>query len=220
MSLKSCYVRNTEFDPTQPFGYIQWGAWVISCRSTHTCFKLLFSSLYGESIIFFFYSRTYNGFQRDAFSLRSWLVSSLPSSVYALSDYNFDDLVLRSSTPWVIDYYAPWCGPCQVFAVEFELAAKQLDDGRRLKFAKVNCDSFPLTCRKAGIQAYPSVRYYPGKTGWALQNAIGIPFVNDRKKKEELVEWLEELLSQSSSASGKVFPASGNKPSPNSRDEL
>lgn len=102
-----------------------------------------------------------------------------------------------------------------MFAVEFELAAKQLEDGRRLKFAKVNCDSFPLTCRKAGIQAYPSVRYFPGKTGWELQNPVGIPFVNDRKKKEELVEWLEELLTQTPSAS-----ASGSKASPHNRDEL
>lgn len=146
---------------------------------------------------------TYNGFQRDAYALRSWLVSSLPSSVYALGDYNFADVVLRSNTPWVVDYYAPWCGPCQVFAVEFELAAKQLDDGRRLKFAKVNCESFPHVCRNAGIQSYPTVRYYPGKTGWSPQNPFGVPFVNDRRKVEDVVEWLEELLvSQSPSASG------------------
>lgn len=148
-------------------------------------------------------SSTYNGFQRDAYALRSWLVSSLPSSVYALGDYNFADVVLRSNTPWVVDYYAPWCGPCQVFAVEFELAAKQLDDGRRLKFAKVNCESFPHVCRNAGIQSYPTVRYYPGKTGWSPQNPFGVPFVNDRRKVEDVVEWLEELLvSQSPSASG------------------
>lgn len=156
---------------------------------------------------------TYNGFQRDAYSLRSWLVNSLPSSVYALGDYNFADLVLRSNTPWVVDYYAPWCGPCQVFAVEFELAAKQLDDGRHLKFAKVNCESFPNICRNAGIQSYPSVRYYPGKTGWSHQSPFGIPFVNDRRKVEEVVEWLEQLLISH-------FPSAYSNKAASSRDEL
>lgn len=116
----------------------------------------------------------------------------------------------------MVDYYAPWCGPCQVFAVEFELAAKQLDDGRRLKFAKVNCESFPMTCHRAGIQAYPTVRFYPGKTGWSLQNPVGIPFVSERRKVDEVVEWLEELLMSSHSQS-----ASNNNKAPSfSRDEL
>lgn len=58
-------------------------------------------------------------------------------------------------------------------------------------------------CRNAGIQSYPTVRYYPGKTGWSPQNPFGVPFVNDRRKVEDVVEWLEELLvSQSPSASG------------------
>ena len=160
-----------------------------------------------------FVSSTYNGFQRDAFSLRSWLVGSLPSSVYALGDYNFVDLVLKSPTPWVVDFYAPWCGPCQAFAVEFELAAKQLDNGHRLKFAKVNCEHFPQLCQSAGVQAYPTVRYYSGKTGWSLQNPFGIPFVNDRRKVEDVVEWLEELLVSHSRS------ASANKAA-SSRDEL
>jgi DnaJ family protein C protein 10 len=100
-----------------------------------------------------------------------------------------------------------------VFAVEFELAAKQLDDGRHLKFAKVNCESFPNICRNAGIQSYPSVRYYPGKTGWSHQSPFGIPFVNDRRKVEEVVEWLEQLSISHS-------PSAYSNKAASSRDEL
>ena len=116
----------------------------------------------------------------------------LPSAVYSLTDHNFADVVLSSSTPWIVDYYAPWCGPCQRFAIEYEIAARQFS--RRVKFAKVNCENFPFTCQKASVQAYPSIRFYPGKTGLSQQDSFGTPYVNT-KKAEDLVEWLESLLS-------------------------
>lgn len=149
------------------------------------------------SIVNLSHLRIYNGYQRDAYSLRNWAVGMLPSVVYSLTDHNFADVVLRSSTPWVVDYYAPWCGPCQRFAIEYEIAARQF--GRRVKFAKVNCESFPFTCQKASVQAYPSIRFYLGKTGFAQQDSIGTPYVNT-KKAEDLVEWLESLLSNQKSS--------------------
>lgn len=137
--------------------------------------------------------RTYNDYQRDAYSLRSWVVGMLPSSVYSLTDTNFADVVLSSSTPWIVDFYAPWCGPCQQFAIEFEIAAKYFSSTKLVKFAKINCENFYLTCQKASVQAYPSIRYYPGQTGFSQQQSLGTPFRSD-KKAEDLIEWLETLL--------------------------
>ena len=97
----------------------------------------------------------------------------------------------------MVDFYAPWCGPCQTFAVEFELAAKQLDGhAKRIKFSKVNCEQFPRTCQIAAIQAYPSVRFYPGRTGWSAQSPLGVALMSDRRKVEDVIEWLEDLLAQ------------------------
>ena len=143
-------------------------------------------------------SRPYNGFQRDAESLRTWLVNALPSNVYTLNDHNFVEVVLKGTTPWVVDFYAPWCGPCQTFAVDFELAAKMLDGS--VRFAKVNCDVYYYTCQSAGIRAYPSVRLYPGRTGWNLQETSGIPFAGERRNAEDVAAWIEEILSQTASS--------------------
>lgn len=112
-------------------------------------------------------------------------------------------MVLSSSTPWVVDYYAPWCGPCQRFAAEFEVAARQFESGRQVKFAKVNCENFYLTCQRASVQAYPTIRFYPGKAGSSQQNPTGIPYSNS-KKAEDLVEWLKDLINNQHSTKSNV----------------
>lgn len=69
-----------------------------------------------------------------------------------------------------------------------------------------------MTCQMAAIQAYPTVRFYPGRVGWSAQHPSGIPLVNDRRKVEDVVEWLEELLGQQ--------PAASDVNSRSGRDEL
>merc|ERR1712071_290809 len=101
---------------------------------------------------------TYRGHQRDSTSLRNWVTNSLSST-----DDDFFDVVLQSDVPWVVDFYAPWCGPCQTFAFEFEMASKIMEG--RVKFATVNCDRFYQSCQTASVHAYPSVRFYAGRTG-------------------------------------------------------
>jgi len=73
--------------------------------------------------MFVWYS-VYSNWFRDAQSLRAWLFDYLPSSVVNLNPSMFRTDVLASSDPWIIDFYAPWCGHCQVFAPEFEQVAK------------------------------------------------------------------------------------------------
>jgi len=66
----------------------------------------------------------YSNWFRDAQSLRAWLFDFLPSHVVSLNPAKFRSDVLASSEPWIIDFYAPWCGHCQVFAPEFEQVAQ------------------------------------------------------------------------------------------------
>ena len=46
----------------------------------------------------------------------------------------------------------------------------------------------------ASVRAYPSVRFYAGRTGWAAQPAAGLPFVGERRHVEDIVAWLQQYL--------------------------
>ena len=62
---------------------------------------------------------TYNDYSRDAESFKRWLYTHLPSKVEKLTDKTYEE-VLRSKEPWLVDFYAPWCGHCHQFAPDFE----------------------------------------------------------------------------------------------------
>ncbi|AWP13690.1 putative dnaJ -like subfamily C member 10 [Scophthalmus maximus] len=102
---------------------------------------------------------SYNGWNRDAHSLRSWALSSLPRASVDLTPETFKSQVLSGRDHWVLDFYAPWCGPCQHFAPEFEILARILKG--EVRSGKVDCQTHHQTCQSAGITAYPTVRFYP-----------------------------------------------------------
>ncbi|KAH9495740.1 DnaJ sub C member 10 [Bulinus truncatus] len=114
---------------------------------------------------------TYNGWQRDVTSLEAWVYNYLPSKVVALTTSTFTQTVLDSKVPWIIDYYTPWCGHCQVFKPHFESVAEKLDGVAHA--GKVDCESESSICSQAGITAYPSVRFYVGAKSNKRQSAHG-----------------------------------------------
>lgn len=60
---------------------------------------------------------------RDVNSLYQWASNFLPSKTIRLNNNNFESMVLKSNEPWLVDFYAPWCGHCQVFAPTFDSIA-------------------------------------------------------------------------------------------------
>ena len=74
-----------------------------------------------------FKRRSHRGW-RDVDSLYSWAFQHLPSLVTQLNYQTFLDNVLDGEDPWIIDFYAPWCGHCIQFAPDFEKAAKVSKD--------------------------------------------------------------------------------------------
>ncbi len=73
----------------------------------------------------------------------------------ALSDANFDQVVAASELPVVVDFWAPWCGPCRQMAPQFEQAARTLK-GKAL-FVKLNSDDNPATSARFGVRSIPTL---------------------------------------------------------------
>ena len=72
-----------------------------------------------------------------------------------LTDANFDAVTTRTELPVLVDFWAPWCGPCVGMAPQFERAAQQLKG--RVVFAKVNSDENPRTAGRFGIRSIPTL---------------------------------------------------------------
>ncbi|CAL9689741.1 unnamed protein product [Knipowitschia caucasica] len=120
---------------------------------------------------------TYSGWHRDSQSLRSWALSALPRASIDLTADSFRRLVLEGEQHWVLDFYAPWCGPCQHFAPEFEVVARNLQGAVRA--GKVDCQQHQQLCQAAAINAYPTVRFYPQQR--APRSVSGGEFINSRE---------------------------------------
>ena len=82
----------------------------------------------------------------------------------------FEQLIQESEVPVAVDFWAPWCGPCQAFGPVLEDAASRVGD--RAEIVKVNVDSLPEVAKTYGITSIPTVIYFGG--GRELDRATGI----------------------------------------------
>jgi thioredoxin 1 len=77
------------------------------------------------------------------------------SRPYAVTDATFDQEVLRSSLPVLVDFWAPWCGPCRMVEPILEKLAPEL--AGRLRVVKLNVDENPATAQRYGVQSIPTM---------------------------------------------------------------
>lgn len=86
-----------------------------------------------------------------------------------LTDINFEQEVLRSDNPVLVDFWAPWCGPCRMVAPVVEEISREYQG--RLKVCKLNVDEAPGTASKYGIMSIPALVVF--KNGEVVDKVIG-----------------------------------------------
>ena len=109
-------------------------------------------------------------------------MSDLPN----VTDSTFQTEVIESDKPTLVDFWAPWCGPCRVVAPVLEEIAAQRDD---LRIVKVNIDDHPQLAQKYGILSIPTMIVF--KNGAPAKTIMGA------KQKKPLLAELEPVLSGS-----------------------
>ena len=91
-------------------------------------------------------------------------------NVQELKDADFDNEVLQSDKPVLVDFWAPWCGPCRMIApVVEELAA---ENSGSVKVVKVNIDDSPQSAQKFGVSSIPTLMVF--KQGEVAERFVGV----------------------------------------------
>ena len=104
-------------------------------------------------------------------------------SELTITDANFENEVLNSKKPVLVDFWAPWCGPCQMMGPVIEEVAKEIGD--KGVVGKINVDENQENGQKYNVSSIPTIIFF--KDGKEVDRTMGV------QSKNELVKKLEEL---------------------------
>lgn len=91
-------------------------------------------------------------------------------SVINLTSENFENEVLKSEKPVLVDFWAEWCGPCRMMAPVVEELEKEM--GNEVKFAKINIDESPDLAEKYNVMSIPTFKCF--KNGTEIGTTVGV----------------------------------------------
>jgi thioredoxin 1 len=101
-----------------------------------------------------------------------------------VTDATFEEEVLKSDKPVVLDFWAPWCGPCKQIGPSLEEISDEMKD--KITVAKINIDENPVSPTKYGVRGIPTMLVF--KNGEAAAQKVGAV------SKPAIVEWIEDSL--------------------------
>ena len=103
-----------------------------------------------------------------------------------VSDEDFEQVVIKAVNPVLVDFWAPWCGPCRAVAPIVEELATEYDG--KITFAKVNVDENPKTAAGYSIMSIPTLLLF--KDGKPMKQMVGL------RPKEEFKKNLDASLTK------------------------
>lgn len=101
-----------------------------------------------------------------------------------ITDQEFDKEVIKSTIPVLVDFWAPWCGPCRMLAPVVDEISKEYEG--KIKVVKVNTDENPESASNYQISAIPTLLFF--KNGKVIKELVGV------LPKEEIKKVLDEIL--------------------------
>jgi thioredoxin 1 len=108
----------------------------------------------------------------------------MAENIKEINDDSFEKIVLKSDKPVMVDFWAPWCGPCKAIAPTIDALEKEFGD--KMTFVKVNVDDNPVSPSKYGVQAIPTLIFF--KNGEIADQITGMV------AKQKLEETIKNVL--------------------------